>query len=151
RSLFPRRRGRASGVFPGASVRARRVRNLVLESLEVRQVLSTSIPLSTSVWTALGPAPTNNGQTPGSQPVSGPGAAIAADPTNPSIIYVATQGGGVWKTFNGGSTWFPMTDSQATLVNGAIAVAPNSPSTVYAGTGDAQGGPNSDYGLGILA
>ena len=58
------------------------------------------------------------------------------------IIYVATSGGGVWKTFNGGSTWTPLTDDQATLFMGSIAVAPTNPSVVYAGTGD----PNTGVG-----
>ena len=76
---------------------------------------------------------------------------------------MATSGGGVWKTFNGGSTWTPLTDDQATLFMGSVAVAPTNPSVVYAGTGDPNsgvGGPwgqrswgqkaNQNYGLGLL-
>ena len=103
------------------------------------------------VWTAApGPAPITGGQTPGANAVSGVITGIATNPTNASIIYVATSGGGVWKTFNGGSTWFPMTDTQASLFMGSIAVAPTNPSVVYAGTGDSNNGPNSDYGSGLL-
>ena len=164
RSLLPRRRDRALRMFLGTPRRAGRIRSLVLESLEDRLVLSTSIPLSTGVWTALGPAPIASGQTPGANAVSGDITGIATNPTNPSIIYVATSGGGVWKTFNGGSTWFPMTDTQATLFMGSVAVAPTNPSVVYAGTGDPNSGAggagaangvggqgsNKDYGLGLL-
>ena len=164
RSLLPRRRDRALRMHLGAPRRAKRIRALMLESLEDRLVLSTSIPLSTGVWTALGPAPITSGQTPGSQVVSGDITGIATNPTNSSIIYAATGGGGVWKTFNGGTTWLPLTDDQATLFMGSVAVAPTNPSVVYAGTGDpnsevggpvaANGvggqGPNQDYGLGLL-
>src|SRR6266508_5666702 len=31
--------------------------------------------------------------------------AIAVDPTNPNIVYVAGEAGGVWKTIDGGSNW----------------------------------------------
>jgi hypothetical protein len=150
RRLLPRRRDRALNTLLGAPRRAKRIRGLALESLEDRLVLSTSIPLSTGVWTALGPAPIANGQTPGANAVSGIITGIATNPTNASIIYVATSGGGVWKTFNAGSTWFPLTDAYATLNMGAIALAPTDPSLIYAGTGDANGGPNSDYGLGLM-
>src|SRR5262249_59800514 len=33
---------------------------------------------------------------------------IVVDPTSPSTIYVATAGGGVWKTVDGGVTWSPV-------------------------------------------
>src|SRR5262245_34544878 len=48
-----------------------------------------------------------------------------------NIVYVATAGGGVWKSTDGGSTWAPVFDSQDTLVIGAVAVAPSDPDTVY--------------------
>ena len=64
-------------------------------------------------------------------------------------IYVAAAGGGVWKTIDGGATWMPLTDTQATLSMGAIAVAPSNPNIIYAGTGEGNGG-NSNYGRGIL-
>src|SRR4051812_43485937 len=146
--FFGGREERASRPDPGQSflARARRQRNrrrLVLESLEDRLVLSTSIPLSTAAWTSLGPAPISFGQTPGSKPVSGVITGVAADPTNANVIYVATSGGGVWKTFNGGVSWNPLTDTQSTLFMGSIALAPSNPRVLYAGTGDANNGPVS--------
>ena len=112
-----------------------------------------NIPLSSSTWTALGPAPITNGQTPGNQPVSGRIAAVAADPTDPNTLYIAAAGGGVWKTTNATSanpTWTPLTDSQATLSMGAIAVAKSNSQVIYAGTGEANNSLDSNYGLGIL-
>ena len=45
-------------------------------------------------------------------------------------------GGGVWKTTDGGTTWTPLTDNQATLSMASIALAPSNPNIIYAGTGD---------------
>ncbi|HEY3704687.1 MAG TPA: sialidase family protein [Terracidiphilus sp.] len=112
-----------------------------------------STSLSSSAWTALGPAPLDSGTSfgPGSEGlVSGRIAAIAADPTDVNTIYAAPAGGGVWKTVDGGSTWTPLTDGQATLAMGAIAVAPSNHLRVYAGTGEANNSEDSNHGQGIL-
>ncbi len=104
-----------------------------LERLEDFTLLSASIPLSPSAWTPLGPAPiSGEGQT-----FTGRISAIATDSTNGNIIYVGAASGGVWKTTNGGQTWFPLTDSQATLNVGAIALAPSNHNIIYVGTGEA--------------
>ena len=117
-----------------------------------------SIPLSSVTWTPIGPAPTVNGRTDYIENASGRIAALAAHPTDPSIIYIAAAGGGVWKTTDGGITWTPLTDTQSTLFMGAIALASSNPDVVYAGTGEANMGPskarnfrdNIYYGRGIL-
>ncbi len=115
-------------------------------------------PISTSQWTAKGPAPIMGGQTPGNQPVSGRISGIAPHPTNPNQIYVTAASGGVWKTTDGGTNWTPLTDDlplvpadKRTLVMGAIALAPSDPNVIYAGTGEACNSPgNCYYGRGIL-
>jgi photosystem II stability/assembly factor-like uncharacterized protein len=113
-------------------------------------MLSGNGGLGPPAWTPLGPAPILFGQTPGSQPVSGRVAAIAADPTDPATIYVATAGGGVWKTTDAGADWTPLTDDQPTLFMGAIALAPSDPNTIYAGTGEATNSGLSFTGHGVL-
>jgi photosystem II stability/assembly factor-like uncharacterized protein len=125
-------------------------RRLVLEELEIRNLLSTSIPLDPVCWTAMGPAPIVNGQTAGRQPVSGRIAAIAADPNDANILYVAAAGGGVWKTTDAGTTWKPLTDDQPTLFMGALAVARSDSNVIYAGTGEATNSALSFYGRGVL-
>jgi photosystem II stability/assembly factor-like uncharacterized protein len=82
--------------------------------------------------------------------VSGRITGIAPSPTDPNTIVVATAGGGVWKTTNGGSAWAPLTDGQATLFTGAIAIAPSDPNTIYVGTGEANNSIDSFYGRGVL-
>src|SRR5262245_2678230 len=111
------------------------------EVLEDRTVLA---------WMPIGPAPILNGRTDGNEPVTGRVAAVAGEPTNANIIYVAAAGGGVWKTINGGQTWKPLTDTQATLTMGALAVAPSNPQVIYAGTGEANNSDDSFYVQGVL-
>src|SRR5438552_12549910 len=108
----------------------------------------TSIPLNSSSWTAIGPAPL------GSSPAfanSGRIAGVAAHPTDPNTIYISAAGGGVWKTTNGGTSWSMLTDAQPTLYMGAIAIAPSNANVLYAGTGEANNGVTTYFGRGILA
>lgn len=65
----------------------------------------------------------------------------------PAIAYMGTDDGGVWKTVNAGTTWFPVTDAvEAIRGITALAVAPSRPQTIYAGTGSVFG---SEYSSGI--
>jgi hypothetical protein len=125
-----------------SACRPARSGHLRLEALEDRTLLS--------VWVPQGPAPILNGQVAGGDPVTGRIAALAASPSDANTIYVATAGGGVWKTTTGGTSWTPLTDTQSTLFMGAIAVSASNPSTVYAGTGEATNSGLSFYGRGVL-
>lgn len=118
-----------------------------LEMLEDRTLMS--IALNPTRWTAIGPAPIANGA-PGGGPVSGRVAAIAADPTNANVLYVAPAGGGVWKSTNAGASWTPMTDNQAVLFMGALTVSRSNPNILYAGTGESNNSFDSFYGRGVL-
>src|SRR5215471_746812 len=101
---------------------------LYVEALENRNLLSTHYPLDPVQWTALGPAPVVASGAFSTGRIVG----IAAHPTDPNTLYVATAGGGVWKTVDGGVNWAPLTDTQETLFMGAIALAPSDPNIVYA-------------------
>jgi hypothetical protein len=62
---------------------------------------------------------------------------IAVDPTNSNILYLGSAGGGVWKSLDRGDHWKPITDQEVSLGIGsshALAVDPNQPNTIYAGT-----------------
>src|ERR1051325_7756522 len=50
---------------------------------------------------------------------------VTGVPGQPSVFYMGSVGGGVWKTTNAGRTWFPIFDSQPIASIGAVAVAPS--------------------------
>jgi len=131
--------------------------NVPLPPQEGPPASGNGVALSTTTWTSIGPSPLSITGATGNVNfnVSGREAGIAADPTDPNVIYVAPAGGGVWKTTNAtsagaGLSWTPLTDTQATLSMGAIAVAPSDPQVIYAGTGEANNSGDSNYGRGIL-
>jgi hypothetical protein len=61
---------------------------------------------------------------------------LLIDPRNPEVLYTGAVSGGVWKTTDGGRTWFPLWDAAANLIVGALAMDPNDPDTIYAGGGE---------------
>jgi len=61
---------------------------------------------------------------------------VVGVPSQPSIYYVGTPGGGVWKTENAGQVWKPIFDQEHVASIGAVAVAPSDPRIVYVGTGE---------------
>jgi len=62
---------------------------------------------------------------------------VIADPLNANRFFIGTVGGGIWSTTNGGVTWTPLTDKQATLSISSLAFDPTDPNrnTLIAGTG----------------
>ncbi len=61
--------------------------------------------------------------------------AISGVPSQPNVLYVGFDNGGVWRTTDYGSTWVPLFDKEPTGSIGAIAVAPSDPNVIYVGTG----------------
>lgn len=63
---------------------------------------------------------------------------IAIDPRGgaESTIYLATSSGGVWKSTDSGRSWKPLTDFLRATSIGAIALDPDNPDIVYAGSGN---------------
>lgn len=68
---------------------------------------------------------------------------------NPNIIYVAHSSGGLWKSTNGGTTFESIFNDGNTLALGAIALDPDNPNVVYAGTGEGTVRNTASYGDGI--
>ena len=75
---------------------------------------------------------------------------IVVDPNNSSVQYLATAGGGVWKTTDNGSTWNPLTDGLTTMAGGALAMDPQHPDTLFWATGEHNYSGDSYYGDGIF-
>lgn len=61
---------------------------------------------------------------------------IEGVPGNPKIFYVATATGGIWKTINAGTMFFPLFENERVISMGDIAIAPSDPNIIYAGTGE---------------
>lgn len=147
------------------------------EELELRLVLSSSIPANDQSWTFIGPEPIRpSGATTGnSTDLSGTVTSFAVDPTNPNRIFLGSNGGGVWRTLDGGSNWTNQTDFAQSMVTvsgntdgiqdingnqlgpeyrtqfvGSITVSKSNPNVIYAGTGSEAYGRDGFAGRGIL-
>jgi len=57
--------------------------------------------------------------------------ALAVDPRNSQVVYAGVEGGGVWKTTDGGGNWVPLTDQQPSMYIDFLRVHPQNPETVY--------------------
>ncbi len=74
---------------------------------------------------------------------------VEAVPSNPSIIYVASASGGLWKSTNRGHTWKNVFDTMAVSTFGDVALAPSDPDIVYAGTGEQNNRQSTSWGHGV--
>ncbi len=63
---------------------------------------------------------------------------VLADPRGNSTLYLVATGGGIWKSQDGGMHWNPQFDSLYSPQACSLAIDPNAPDTLYAGTGDDQ-------------
>src|SRR5690348_8171968 len=107
--------------------------------------LATSTAVSGAAWVNVGPA-SGSQVSPETQTAADTGRvnAIVPDPSDPNVLYVATSGGGVWKTFDAqtpiglstGPHWFSITSNVGSQSVGAFALDPNSSKTLYLGLGD---------------
>lgn len=68
---------------------------------------------------------------------------------NPSILFVGSASGGVWKTTNGGTTWAPIFDRQPVQSIGDLALDPSNHEVVYVGSGEANVRNSVSFGDGI--
>jgi len=160
---------RSGRVTPGTADLRRRALEQKLQARSLRSQFASSVSAGGSCI-PLGPLPLpSDASGIGIQDygwVSGRITAVAVDPNDltGNTVFVGGAYGGVWKSSNAGAlspnpasvNWSPLTDDQATLAIGAIAVQPqtNSPdpmnSVVLVGTGETNSSVDSYYGLGIM-
>ena len=98
----------------------------LLKSFKKHQALSNKSPYKNTQWRLTGP-----------DNRSGRCTDVAGIKGNPNVFYAGFATGGLWKTENGGTTWQPLFDKQATQSIGNIAIAPSNTNIVYVGTGEA--------------
>jgi photosystem II stability/assembly factor-like uncharacterized protein len=86
----------------------------------------------------------------GSATMSGRVSSIAAVKEDGRLtVYIGAASGGVWKSSNGGTTFKPVFDKEAVQSIGAIAIDPQSPKTIWVGTGEAWTRNSTSVGEGI--
>ncbi len=158
---FYKQRASVKGHIPaGARVRAfqHMQQMMVAEGKLTRRADGTFAAVSSAegaaaafpAWTAIGPRPTSGGVF---SPVSGRVTTIAVDPSDSSgnTALIGGAQGGIWRTTDGGATWTPVGDQNASLSMGSIVFAASNPAIVYAGTGEQEGiGFDIYYGAGVL-
>ncbi len=88
------------------------------------------------VWTARGP-----------ENIGGRITDIAVSPVNGDVVFAGAAEGGVLRSTDGGQSWTPVFDDMPALAIGALAIDPNQPNVIYAGTGEVNpGGGSMAYG-----
>lgn len=99
-------------------------------------------------WRSAGPAPIEGVYMPqGRIPSGGRVNAIAIDPRNSDVVYLASSIGGLWKTEDGGRSWRSLTDDQVPLLYGGLEMDPQNPDTLYALLGEFDGQVSYQYGF----
>ncbi len=136
------------------SHRRNHVLGVVLAILLVSAALTLPANAGSSVtgthWFSIGPAPAP-GLFPGG--AGGRATAIAVNPMNQDDVWIGTAGGGVWHFNTVTSAWVAMSDNEASLAIGSIALAgcdSTKCTSIYAGTGENASRRDTYYGAGLL-
>ena len=96
-------------------------------------------------WTPMGPDSWNSiSYNPGIGRVN----VVRQHPTNSSILFAGSPSGGLWKSYDSGQTWEPLTDHFPALGVSGIAIDYTQPETIYISTGDMDG--FDTYSIGVM-
>jgi len=74
---------------------------------------------------------------------------VEIDPKNPSIWYVASAFGGLWKTTNRGITFTPIFDDQGSFTLCCVVVDPKNSNVVWVGSGENASQRSAHFGDGV--
>jgi photosystem II stability/assembly factor-like uncharacterized protein len=74
---------------------------------------------------------------------------LAVYESNPSIFYVGTAHGGVWKTTNAGTTFEAQFQDQGLISIGDVTVSQNNPDLVWVGSGESNNRQSTSWGDGV--
>lgn len=74
---------------------------------------------------------------------------VDVDPRDPSVVYVATASGGLWKSTNRTQQWTNVFADQPVATFGAVTLAPSNPDILYAGTGEQNNRNSTSWGNGV--
>lgn len=121
---------------PGARVRAWRQ---ATEQLRLYAPSDKGGLMASNEWRNVGP-----------HNIGGRIKAVAANPLNPSTIYIGAASGGIWRSYDEGRHWHSISDLLPTQAMGAIVIDPVDTAVVYAGTGEASYALNTFDGGGMF-
>ena len=105
---------------------------------EQKEILLKSETYSSLVFRGIGPAVT-----------SGRVGDIAVNPKNKSQWYVVAAAGGVFKTDNNGTSFYPIFDNQSSYSIGCITIDQNNTNVIWVGTGENNNQRAVGYGDGV--
>src|SRR5256714_2320949 len=74
---------------------------------------------------------------------------LAVDPRDARVWYVATAGGGVWKTTNAGTGFTPVFDDQKSFSIGCVTIDPHDSLVVWVGSGENNSQRSVSMGDGV--
>ncbi|MCX7743093.1 MAG: glycosyl hydrolase [Flavobacteriales bacterium] len=74
---------------------------------------------------------------------------IVVNPNNPFQWYIAVASGGIWKTDNAGTSFYPIFDTQGSYSIGCLTMDPNNQHVIWAGTGENNNQRSVGYGDGV--
>ncbi len=101
------------------------VRNRMIPELQSKGVALAKSAAAQLNWEFVGPGN-----------IGGRLRGLLVHPNNPSLLYVGSASGGVWKSVDGGANWSPTMNDLITLNISALVMKPGDPNTIYAGTGE---------------
>ena len=132
---------RSKRLRPGAGVDPRAAYRKALDRMRTMPVHSVRLAGSTvlqqggaeasatgaqlGTWTPLGPGN-----------VGGRTRVLVIDPRDPRRLVAAGVSGGLWRSADGGASWQPVGDLLANLAVNSLAMDPEDPDVLYAGTGE---------------
>ena len=146
--FYSTRRAGTTSAAERARLRLEGVRD-TRRAIELQQRLrAAGRGVATNFWVSKGPSPsTFGGWSFGN--IAGRISSIAADWAG-GILYLGTASGGIWKSTNDGLSWNQLFDTAGTMTIGTVAVDPNDPNVIWAGTGENGRGCESYFGIGLL-
>jgi photosystem II stability/assembly factor-like uncharacterized protein len=74
---------------------------------------------------------------------------LAVYDANPSVYYVATAHGGVWKTTNNGTTFEAQFQDHGLMSIGDVTISQSNPDLVWVGTGESNNRQSTSWGDGV--
>jgi len=75
---------------------------------------------------------------------------IIIHPSQPNKMWIGAVSGGIWRTTDGGTSWTPVNDFLPSLSVSTMAMSPDDPNVIFAGTGEGFGGSGMSTGAGVF-